>query len=69
MIWKTAPEAKSVMTVTFDGRDGAHEIFLLDTTADSVDAIWRWTPLEVVFVVYVCSCEEFLIPVMMLAGS
>lgn len=56
MIWEAAAEAESVMTITFDCRDDSHEIFLLDATTDSVDAIWCWTPLEVVLIVDVSSC-------------
>ena len=63
MVGQSTAKAKAMMTRAFHCRYDTHEIFGSDTTADGVDAVRCWTPLEIVLVVNISPREELLVPV------
>lgn len=63
MVGQSAPKAEHVSAVTVNGRYDLVQISALHTALYSVFAVWRRTPLEVLFVVDVRSREEDMVSI------
>lgn len=67
VVGEGAAETPVITAAAVYGGYDLAELLLLYTTVYGVYAIWRWTPLEVVFVINVRSGEKLGVPVNLLA--
>ena len=58
MVGEGAAKAKVMFALALDRGNDACELSVLDGAVYGIDAVGSGTPLEVVLVVDVCSCEE-----------
>lgn len=61
MVSQSATKAKHVATVAVNSRHNLVEVPALDAALYCILAIRGGTPLQILFVVDVCSCEESVI--------
>lgn len=69
MVIERTSKAEVMATVAMYGGNNLGELLLLDRTVDSVDAIWSWTPPEVVLVIDVCPSEKLVVSVSEILGN
>ena len=63
MITQGTAETEAILACTGHRRNNSTELFLLDATFNGVFAIRRRAPLQVLFVIYIGTCEEDLVSV------
>ena len=61
MVGKRATKAKGVIMTAADGGDDAAKVSLLDGAVDRVLALWGRTPLQIFFIIDVCSGEKHIV--------
>ena len=62
MVVERAAKTKAMFACTADCRNDFVQLLPLDDAVDCILAIWRRTPLEMLFIVNVGSSEENLVP-------
>lgn len=63
MVRQDAAKTEAMFTSTCDCRNNPTKIPLLCATFHSEFAVWSWTPLQIIFVVYICTSEKHLISI------
>src|SRR2546423_9637904 len=63
MVGQRAAKTEAVFTSTMNGWNNTIELALFYAAFDGVHALWRWTPLQVLFVIHIRPGEQDFIAV------
>ena len=63
MVIERASKTETVLAIAVHGGHDVVQISLFDTTINSKYALWGRTPLQILLVVHIGSCEEYVISV------
>lgn len=63
MVIERASKTEAVLAIAVHSGHDVVQISLFDTTINGEHALWGWAPFQILLVVHIGSCEEYVISV------